>query len=42
MPAPVNPFKQALAQVRLHFGCWVGLADTFSAEMMGKPVSTGW
>lgn len=35
MPAPVNPFKQALSAGETVFGCWLGLADTFSAELMG-------
>lgn len=35
MPVPVNPFKQALSEGRTVFGCWLGLADTFSAELMG-------
>ncbi len=36
MPAPTNPFKKALKQGEMQFGCWLGLADTFSAEMMGQ------
>jgi len=36
MPAPLNPFKKALAEGEMQFGCWLGLADTFSAEMMGQ------
>lgn len=36
MPAPINPFKKALNQGEMQFGCWLGLADTFSAEMMGQ------
>jgi len=35
MPAPQNPFKQALKDGKTVFGCWLGLADTFSAELMG-------
>lgn len=35
MPAPHNPFKQALTEGKTVFGCWLGLADTFSAEVMG-------
>jgi 4-hydroxy-2-oxoheptanedioate aldolase len=35
MPAPVNPFKQALNAGETVFGCWLGLADPFSAELMG-------
>lgn len=36
MPAPINPFKQALARGEMQFGCWLVLADTFSAELMGQ------
>jgi len=36
MPAPTNPFKKALAKGEMQFGCWIGLANTFSAEMMGQ------
>ncbi|MCX7565692.1 HpcH/HpaI aldolase/citrate lyase family protein [Sulfitobacter sp. F26169L] len=36
MPAPLNPFKKALAEGEIQFGCWLGLADGFSAEMMGQ------
>jgi 4-hydroxy-2-oxoheptanedioate aldolase len=32
----MNPFKKALSQGAMQFGCWLGLADTFSAEMMGQ------
>lgn len=35
MPVPKNPFKAALAKGETVFGCWLGLADTFSAELMG-------
>ena len=35
MPAPINPFKTALRAGKTVFGCWLGLADTFSAELMG-------
>lgn len=35
MPAPINPFKKALQAGETVFGCWLGLADTFSAELMG-------
>lgn len=34
MPAPLNPLKQALAQGQLQVGCWVGLGDSYSAEIM--------
>lgn len=36
MPAPINPFKIALKQGETVFGCWLGLADTFSCELMGQ------
>lgn len=36
MPAPVNPFKKALAAGEMQFGCWLGLANTFTAELMGQ------
>lgn len=36
MPAPINPFKRALSAGEMQFGCWVALADTFSAELMGQ------
>ena len=35
MPVPKNPFKAALARGETVFGAWLGLADTFSAELMG-------
>ncbi|APE44884.1 2-keto-3-deoxy-L-rhamnonate aldolase [Sulfitobacter alexandrii] len=35
MPAPINPFKKSLKAGETVFGCWLGLADTFSAELMG-------
>jgi 4-hydroxy-2-oxoheptanedioate aldolase len=35
MPAPINTFKKALNAGETVFGCWLGLADTFSAELMG-------
>lgn len=35
MPAPHNPFKAALKKGETVFGCWLGLADTFSTELMG-------
>lgn len=35
MPAPINPFKKALKAGETVFGCWLGLADTFSTELMG-------
>jgi 4-hydroxy-2-oxoheptanedioate aldolase len=36
MPVPVNPFKRALAAGQIQFGCWLGLANSFSAEMMAQ------
>ncbi len=35
MPAPQNTFKKALKSGKTVFGCWLGLADTISAELMG-------
>ncbi len=35
MPAPINPFKKALNEGKTVFGCWLSLADTYSAELMG-------
>lgn len=36
MPAPLNSFKKALAAGEVQFGCWLALADTFSAEMVAQ------
>ncbi|SFD55137.1 aldolase/citrate lyase family protein [Roseivivax sediminis] len=33
MPAPRNPFKHAIAEGQLQFGCWLGLADPYVAEI---------
>ncbi|MDM0077663.1 aldolase/citrate lyase family protein [Variovorax sp. J2P1-59] len=33
MQTPVNPFKQALAAKRAQIGLWLGLADSYSAEI---------
>ncbi|MEP5153884.1 HpcH/HpaI aldolase/citrate lyase family protein [Planktotalea sp.] len=33
MPAPKNPFKQAIANGELQLGCWLGLADPYVAEI---------
>jgi len=33
MPAPRNPFKQAIAKGELQIGCWLGLADPYIAEI---------
>ena len=35
MPAPLNTFKKALDDGKTLLGCWLVLADTFSAELMG-------
>ncbi|WP_370400009.1 HpcH/HpaI aldolase family protein [Sulfitobacter sp. JB4-11] len=35
MRVPTNPFKAALAKGETVFGCWLGLAETLSAELMG-------
>lgn len=33
MPAPHNPFKAALKAGQAQIGCWVGLADSYAAEV---------
>ena len=33
MPAPLNPFKRAIAKGELQLGCWLGLADPYIAEI---------
>lgn len=33
MPAPHNPFKQAIAQGELQLGCWLGLADPYISKI---------
>lgn len=33
MPAPTNLFKAALKQNRVLFGCWLGLASAYAAEV---------
>jgi len=33
MPAPHNPFKHALKNGDLQIGCWLGLADSYIAEI---------
>ena len=33
MKTPINPFKQALAEQRPQIGLWLGLADSYSAEI---------
>ncbi|KIC35856.1 aldolase/citrate lyase family protein [Leisingera sp. ANG-M7] len=35
MPAPKNPFKQALTQGKRQIGCWMSFADGQIAEIMG-------
>ena len=35
MPAPVNPFKKALKDGEVVYGCWMGLAAHNATEMMG-------
>lgn len=34
MPAPINRFKAALSRNELQIGCWLALADGYSAEAM--------
>lgn len=34
MPAPHNPFKQAMAEGRVQLGCWLGMANSYAAEMV--------
>jgi len=33
MPAPVNVFKQTLKNHETTYGCWVGMADAYAAEI---------
>lgn len=33
MPAPINSFKKKLLNAENTFGCWVGLADNYAAEI---------
>lgn len=33
MPAPLNPFKAAIANGQIQTGCWLGLADPYVAEI---------
>lgn len=35
MPAIKNPFKAALAEGQIQYGCWCGFADPFATEVMG-------
>ncbi len=34
MPAPVNSFKQQLRNHETTYGCWVGMADAYAAEIV--------
>ncbi|CUH50833.1 HpcH/HpaI aldolase family protein [Shimia marina] len=34
MPAPLNPFKAALAQKKPQIGCWMTFGDALAAELM--------
>lgn len=36
MPAPINPFKAALAQGRLQLGLWVALSSPYVAEVLSS------
>lgn len=36
MPAPVNAFKQSLADGRRSIGCWMGLCDPYAAEIVAR------
>lgn len=36
MPVPENPFKAAMAAGKTRFGCWLGLASPYSAEIAGR------
>lgn len=36
MPAPQNPFKKALADGQTLFGCWMSIAEGYTAEIMGR------
>ena len=33
MPAPINPFKKALGQGQLQVGCWLSMAERYTAEI---------
>ena len=35
MPAIKNPFKAALSDGKMQYGCWSGFADPFAIEVMG-------
>jgi len=34
MPAPINPFKAALARGEQQIGCWAGFADPYATEIL--------
>ena len=36
MPAPINNFKEALANGQTLFGCWLSLGECSTAEIMGR------
>lgn len=36
MPAPINTFKKALAEGDTLFGCWMSIAESYTAEIMGN------
>ena len=36
MPAPINPFKKALEEGKTVFGCWMSMAEGFTASVLGR------
>ena len=36
MPAPVNPFKAALARGERQIGCWAGFAEPYATEVLAE------
>ncbi|WP_210877876.1 aldolase/citrate lyase family protein [Roseovarius autotrophicus] len=36
MPAPINPFKAALARGDMLYGCWAGFADAYATEVLAE------
>lgn len=36
MPAPLNPFKAALAEGKMQYGCWAGFADAYATEIVAS------
>lgn len=36
MPAPVNPFKEALARGETLIGCWLSIGESYTSEIMGR------